>query len=446
MAYCQRPMRETIDSGEARRLAVAASGLGQGPGSGAAGAAAALRRLGALQIDTISVVERAHHHVLWSRLRRYETSDLARLEDEPRAAFEYWSHAAAYLPMEEYPYCLSRMERIRAQGHEWFRAEAAAVEYVRARVAAEGPLRAQDFEEPMKGARGWWDWKPAKVALEYLFHAGELAVVGRRGFQKVYDLTERALPAARSMRRPTPRDEAARHLDRAVSSLGVFTRNEIAYLRKDGLEEIDAELAARLEAGALVELRLGSGAAGTGNMGRSAPPSYTAPAALGALAAEPARPAPRAIILSPFDPLVIDRRRLLRLFGLEYQLECYVPEAKRRFGYFALPILYRDRRGDWSVAALLDARADRKARLLELKRLSLEPHFADAARKARGARSRDSAAEALSGALARELARFAAFNGAERLALGRLDCPDEGVARALADALSAARPPAQPTA
>ncbi|MBL8966962.1 MAG: YcaQ family DNA glycosylase [Spirochaetaceae bacterium] len=444
-------MRDTIDSGEARRLAVAASGLGRAPGSGAAGAASALRRLGAVQIDTISVVERAHHHILWSRLRRYKAADLARLEAEPRAAFEYWSHAAAYLPMAEYPYCLSRMERIRAQGHEWFRAEAAAVDYVRARVAEEGPLRAQDFEEPMKGARGWWDWKPAKVALEYLFHAGELAVVGRRGFQKVYDLAERALPAALAMRRPSPRDEAAHHLDRAVASLGVFSRNEIAYLRKDGLAEIDAELAARLEAGSLVELRLGPGASrvgGTGKTeggGRSNPSCYAAPAALEDLAAEPARPAPRVIVLSPFDPLVIDRRRLLRLFGLDYQLECYVPEAKRRFGYFALPLLYRDGRGDWSVAALLDARADRKTGLLELKRLTLEPFFADTARGSRGRRSNTAAAEALPGALAKELARFAAFNGAERLALGRLDCPDEGLARALTEALTAVRPPAQST-
>lgn len=442
-------MRDTIDSGEARRLAVLASGLGPGAGTGAAGAAAALRRLGALQIDTISVVERAHHHVLWSRLRRYGAADLARLEAEPREAFEYWSHAAAYLPIEEYPYCLSRMERIRAQGHEWFRAEAAAVDYVRARVAAEGPLRAQDFEETMKGARGWWDWKPAKVALEYLFHAGELAVVGRRGFQKVYDLAERALPAALAYPRPSPREEAARHLDRAVSSLGVFARNEIAYLRKDGLDEIDAELAARLEAGSLVELRIapdattgsgsgsGSGTDRNGGAGRAPQPSYAAPAALAALAAEPARPTPRALVLSPFDPLVIDRRRLRRLFGFDYQLECYVPEAKRRFGYFALPILHRDGRGDWSVAALLDARADRAARRLELRRLSLEPFFADPARKLRGGRARAAATEALVGALAKELARFAAFNGAERLGLGRLDCPDEGLTRALTATLAA---------
>jgi uncharacterized protein YcaQ len=263
----------------------------------------------------------------------------------------------------------------------------------------------------MKGPRGWWDWKPAKVALEYLFHSGELAVATRKGFQKVYDLPERALPAGLDARRPSPAEEAAHHVDRAVSALGLFARDEIAYLRKDGLAGIDEELRARVEAGSLLEVGI-EGAAPGGRRGQA---YYAAPAALEAAAALPARPAPRAFVLSPFDPLVIDRRRLSRLFGLDYQVECYVPAAKRRFGYFALPVLFRDGSGCFSFAALADARADRRARLLELRRLSLEPFGAAPG----GPRRRAATLEReFAAALAAELSRFAAFNGAARVELG----------------------------
>jgi uncharacterized protein len=146
-----------------------------------------------VQIDTISVVERAHHHVLWSRDRDYRPTVLPALEAEPRQAFEYWAHAAAYLPMSDYRYCLPRMRRIAADGHEWFASDRRMEDWVRDRIRAEGPLRSQDFESD--GARGpWWDWKPAKAALEYLFQSGELMVAARPGFQKLYDLAERVLP------------------------------------------------------------------------------------------------------------------------------------------------------------------------------------------------------------------------------------------------------------
>ena len=414
-------MKESVSLGTARRIAAWASGLPPAFGSGREGAAAALRRLGSLQIDTISVVERAHLHVLWSRAPNAGADPIAALEAEPRLAFEYWSHAAAYLPLEEYRFSLSRMERIRSQGHAWFRADQGAVDYVLGRIRAEGPLRAQDFAEPMKGPRGWWDWKPAKVALEYLFHSGALAVATRRGFQKVYDLPERALPSDLDARRPSPAEEAARHVDRAVSSLGLFARDEVAYLRKDGLGGIDAELAARVEAGSLVEVEVEApaGSSGSASGRRRGPVRYASPAALEAAAALPTRPAPRAFILSPFDPLVIDRRRLARLFGLDYQVECYVPAAKRRFGYFALPVLFRDGFGDFGFAALADARADRRAKVLELRRLSLEPFEAATApggpRRRRATLEREFAA-----ALAAELGRFAAFNGAERVELGQV--------------------------
>lgn len=422
-------MRAAIDVATARRLALEASGLLGGLGRGTEGCQAAVDRLGAVQIDTISVVERAHHHILWSRVPAYGKGCIDRLEAEPRRIFEYWSHAAAYLPLDEYRFCLPRMERVRREGHDWFRADPKAVAYVRDRIAAEGPLRAQDFEEPMKGPRGWWDWKPAKVALEYLFHSGELTSVGRSGFQKVYDLAERALPADLDRRFPSEEEQAARHVDRAVASLGLFSARDIAYLRKEGKAGIPAEIAARIESGGLVEVEVGAGA-------KAKPaPCLASPAGLERASSAP-RPKPRARILSPFDPCLIDRRRAARLFGYEYQLECYLPEAKRRFGYFGLPVLYMDGSGGSGFIALLDARADRAAGVLEARRLDLLPPEA-APWAGSGSRPRRPSPSALAAAIAAELRRFAAFNGAERVTLGRVEAEDPRFAKALKSGLAA---------
>ena len=134
-----------------------------------------VRRLGYVQIDTISVVERAHHHVLWTRLPTYEASQLDHAQGEERQILEYWSHAAAYLPMEDYRFCLPRMAASRRRHAAWFRAHKPLTQHVLQRIRAEGPRRAADFEaEPGHRAGPWWDWKPAKLALEYLFHTGDL--------------------------------------------------------------------------------------------------------------------------------------------------------------------------------------------------------------------------------------------------------------------------------
>lgn len=414
-------MTERIDQRTARRIAVAASGLFRTYPRGIEGSAAILRHLGSVQLDTISVVERAHHHIFRSRALAYRPSWLESLEAEPRRAIEYWSHAAAYLPLEDFRYCLPRMERVRAQGHEWFRADPAAVAYVRERIKAEGPLMARDFEDDRGKPRGWWDWKPAKVALEYLFHAGELVSIGRRGFQKVYELAERGLPSGLDLRRPSSADCAAWYLDRAERTLGLFAADEIAYLRKDGVEGIPEELRLRLAAGKLVELRVEpslpaeSTRRGTGSVlvptkalrlaePPRLPPYYATPSALetalsaGADRGSGTSTEPAARILSPFDPLLIDRRRLARLFGVDYRIECYTPEAKRRFGYFPLAVLYRDARGDFGFPALLDAKAERERACLVIKRIELE--------EPTGKR----AAGCLKTALERELRSYASFN------------------------------------
>jgi uncharacterized protein YcaQ len=395
-----------LDLKTARRMAADAAGLcpvtGGLFGSRADGAEAAIAHLSSVQIDTISVVERAHHHILWSRVPTYKPRHLDLLEAEPCRVIEYWSHAAAYLPVADFRYCLPRMERIRRQGHEWFKADKATVRRVRERIKAEGPLRVQDFEGPKRKGAGWWDWKPAKVALEYLFHAGELVSVGREGFQKRYDLAERALPQGLDLRRPDEAAMAAWYVDTASRALGVFSAIDVAYGRKDLTGGTDKEIAHRVESGSLVEVEVA---------GLERPKAwYAAPAALEA-AASPEAGRARAFILSPFDPLIIDRRRLRRLFGFDYQLECYLPEAKRRFGYFTLPILFRDSSGEASFAGLLDAKAERDTGILTLRRLALS----GIAPKARSS---------FAAALVAELRRFAAFNGCADTALVRLEADD----------------------
>jgi uncharacterized protein YcaQ len=404
-------MIEMIDGATARRIACASSGFGDNRQSGIVGSLSTFENLGSVQIDTISVVERAHHHILWSRVDGYDQGHISVLEGSPRRVIEYWSHAAAYLPMRDYRYCLPRMQRIKELGYHWFKADPDAIAFVHSRIASEGPLRAQDFQEPMKGPRGWWDWKPAKVALEYLFHCGELISIERRGFQKVYDLAERALPADTALECPNLREHAAYYIDRAISSLGIFSRDEVAYMRKEGTDLIDAELAARLESGSLVPVGIeGETVSQRGNRGLRA--RFASPIALEHASRERASPlVPRAAILSPFDPLIIDRRRTKRLFAFDYQLECYTPEEKREFGYFALPILFMDSGRCYSFIGLLDAKADRESRLLSVRRLALSLPKDVKRRPAIFARS-----------VAIELCRFAALNGATRIAILRVDC------------------------
>jgi uncharacterized protein YcaQ len=430
-------MAECIDRDLAFRIAAKASKLFQRDSiRGREGCASCIRDLGSVQIDTISVVQRAHHHILWTRMGDYRTSLIPTLEATPRRIFEYWSHAAAYLPMDDYRFCLPRMARVKVEGHDWFRAEPKAIEYVRDRIKAEGPLLAQDFKEPMKGPRGWRGWKPAKVALEYLFHVGELAAVTRRGFQKVYDISERALPADLDRRYPSPEEHAAHHVDRALVSLGIFASRDVAYMRKDGIADIDDEIAARVEDGRLVKLQI---------EGLARTVFYSSADAVQAATVESSCARTSFAILSPFDPLIIDRRRAAKLLDLEYQLECYLPEAKRQFGYFALPILGSMTDGSFRFVGFVDARVDRKAKRLELNRLAIA-FSASRGSSAEKHYDRPLTATELSESLAAlvdTLRDFALFNGATAFSVARIDIAPARFETRLRKALSRPIPPVE---
>lgn len=273
------------------------------------------------------------------------------------------------------------MKRVAVTGHQWFPTDSAVVEAVLDRIRAEGPLKSSDFEG--NGPRGpWWDWKPAKAALEYLFMSGILLVSTRPGFQKLYDLAERVLPPGLDTRFPTEDEQADWYVRRTARAHGIFAEADIAYMRRDGLAGIRLAIDRAVEAGALSAASV-AGQEGCRYWIRSDALNL-ASSDLDLVDERPVR------IISPFDTLIIDRKRTARLLGFQYTLECYVPEAKRRFGYFALPVLWHG-----TPVGQIDCKADRKAGILIIKHSSL-PGSPDA-----GFRE----------ALSDELSAFAAFNG-----------------------------------
>ena len=214
---------------EARRLALQAQGLCSSVVSDSA--MPLIVRLGYVQIDTIAVVERAHHHVLWTRRPDYHPDDLHRMQVQDRSVFEYWGHAMSYLPMADYRYFLPRMRNFHNPRSPWAVYQLSKAEHllepVLSRIRQEGPLSASDFESQNKKGGSWWDWKPAKVALELLFWRGDLMVSERRNFQKIYDLTERVLPPTLDTSEPTPGEVGHFLAQKALGALGVATEKEL---------------------------------------------------------------------------------------------------------------------------------------------------------------------------------------------------------------------------
>lgn len=348
---------------QARRLFLQKQGLlpQASFGRGLVGVQQTIEQLSYVQIDTISVVDRAHHHALLSRVPDYQPAMLDTLQSEQRTVFEYWSHAAAYLPMKHYRYFLPLM-----QGYARHRThDKKMAQHIVGRIRADGPLQARDFEaQPGKRASGWWDWKPAKHVLEHLFLSGELMISERRGFRKVYDLTERVLPSDVDTRTPDVASWTRFHLLNAARALGVATLSDLTYARNS----------VRRFAGADFTPNYVSGLQNLLDAGELVPVDVdgvryvTTPGALSALPKRVDRS--RIRLLSPFDNLVINRKRTQFLFEFDYLLECYVPQAKRRFGYFCLPLLWGD-----ALIGRLDSKVERKIHCLQLRHLQIEPHI-----------------------------------------------------------------------
>ncbi|MCA6361985.1 MAG: YcaQ family DNA glycosylase [Bacteroidetes bacterium] len=374
-------MRHTLpvfSAGDVKRYALHAQGLLQkgGFGKGREGTLNTLEHLGYVQLDTLAVVARAHHHTLYTRTAGYDETHLAGLLADKKV-FEYWSHAASYLPMRDYRFSLVRKQLYRNGQQHWFVSHKKLLKYVLDRITAEGPLQARHFETDRK--RGsWFDWKPAKVALEQLFMDGTLMVSARQGFQKVYDLAGRVLPEGMNTSVPDAREYAAYLIESTLRAHGFATAGQMTYLRRNALVAVKDELQQQTEAKQLISFHLHG----------SKEVYYARPD----LFEQKNKPAKHIHLLSPFDNLLIQRSRTKLVFGYDYQVECYVPEAKRKFGYFCLPILWN---GDF--IGRLDPKADKKAGVFYIRSLHIE--------------FPPKQTEAFFNDLKHKLREFAAFNG-----------------------------------
>ncbi|MEU3031339.1 winged helix-turn-helix domain-containing protein [Streptomyces incarnatus] len=309
----------TLTADDARRIALRAQGLLGAPDR-RAGVRGVLRHLGAVQLDTISVLARSHELVPYARLGAVGRTAVEDAYWKDAHAFEYWSHAACLLPVEEWPHFAFRRRAYRNRPHWNHELPDGVYEQVVKQLRTEGPLTATELGGA-KRTSDWWDWSGTKVAVERALMYGEVVCVERRGWKRVYDLAERAVPAA-LLHDELDDAECLRRLVRlAGESLGVGTRSDIAdYHRLKG-EQVDAVLA---DSG-LVPVEV----AGWGR------PAWADPAALATLP----RGRHRTTLLSPFDSLVWERARTERIFGFTHRLEAYTPKPKRVYGYFAMPVL-----------------------------------------------------------------------------------------------------------
>ena len=380
---------QNVSTERLRRIALDRQGLlKRAPfGRGRAAVLGAIRHLGYLQLDTISVVVRAHHHIMRTRVPNYRPGHLDRLVAD-REIFEYRFPIAAYRPMEDFRFMKPFFEKWRERGDE--PAGRDVMEHVLRRIETEGSLCSRDFEDPREGRRQWWDWKPAKRALELLYRQGDLMISARDAFEKYYDLTERVLPAGTDVTPPTDEEYGVYLVDAAMTAHG-FASLKTVTGRGRGLalgRAVRAELDRRTSEGALELAKDGSG-------GRI----WIDPSAL---ARRMAKAPLEATILSPFDNAVTERERLLRCFGFDYLIECFVPEAERRYGYFCLPVLYGDR-----LVCRMDCKAHRDEARFEVIALFLEDEVDAALRRE------------LAGPLARALVEFAAFDSLEEVTVTR---------------------------
>jgi uncharacterized protein YcaQ len=352
----------TISAAGARALHLAAQGMLQPRRRKAvkADVMESIRRMGVLQIDTISVVARSPYLVLWSRLGDYDPAWLDQHLAEGRL-FEYWAHEACFVPIEDYGLLRHRMLDPAAMGWKysatWMRERAGEVAAVLAHIRANGAARSSDFERSDVQAGGWWEWKPEKRSLEVLFTSGALMIARRHNFQRVYDLAERVHPSWDDSQLPHIDDTRRQLALQAVKALGICKAGWIAdYYRT---RRPHADPAALVASGALLRVQV----AGWDEAAYVHPDHLVLAQQAAAGQLTPSVTA----LLSPFDPIVWDRRRALELFGFDYRLECYTPAAKRRYGYFTLPLL---RRG--ALVGRVDAKAHRRDGAFEVKLLELE--------------------------------------------------------------------------
>lgn len=392
-------MIQTLSNAAARRLFLHRHGLIEAPTGAAHGAALAdlIARIGFVQVDSINTVERAHHMILFSRRQSYQPAALKQLLESDRHLWEHWTHDASILPVATFPYWKHRFardaDRLRGNWQRWFRdGYEVQFETILRRIEDHGPVTSSDFgqgEPRSKG--GWWDWHPSKTALEWLWRTGQLAITGRDGFQKVYDLAERVIPDLHFGTDVSQDEMVDWACNSALDQLGFATSAELkSYwdaLQKDA---VSAWAKVALAKGDVVEVEV-KGANGGTKISLARPDVIEA-------AQNTTKGGNRLRVLSPFDPALRDRARAEFLFGFHYRIEVFVPEAKRRWGYYVFPVLEGCR-----IIGRIDAKAYKSERILRVKAYWPEAGVALGAERMQR--------------LEAELQRLAVFSGCDRVEL-----------------------------
>jgi len=369
-------MSITLSLPEARRLAVASQGFGPRPAKPTIAHVRRLAaRLHAFQIDSVNVLARAHYVPAFARLGPYRMESLDTLAYRKRELFEYWGHAACFLPISLYPLMRYRMHPEEAR--TYMRSKRGAyLAQVYAEVAEHGPISASELSDPGKRSSKWWGWGSGKSALEYLYNAGVIAVGARRGFERLYDIAERVIPPAALDAPVPPREEAMKQLIcLGAKAHGVGTFGDLTgYFKTDGWHDRmvtqpwwewkKGESTMRSKP---IAKRLVSELVEEGRLLAAHVDGWTEPAYM-----EPGVRIPKTVdaraLVTPFDSLVWDRKRIDRLFGMKYTIELYTPEPKRVYGYYVFPFLLGD-----TLVARCDLKADRQRKVLMVQSAFLEP-------------------------------------------------------------------------
>jgi len=380
---------ETVTPDDVRRMTLRAQGF-LGATSRRGGVPAMLRRVGAVQLDTISVLARSHELVAYARLGAVSRQRIeqAYWHASAPAAFEYWAHAACVLPIEQWPYFAFRRRALRARGIRWHQSHQETCDKVLARLRAEGPLTATQLGGAKAGGP-WWDWSDVKIAVEWLLDTGDVICARRTGWRRVYDLPERVLPSELLNVEPSDLECLTYLAGVTARALGVVTQADLVdyhrlnYLTSEKSQHTRLIAEAAQAAGLIPVTIVGPNAAGSrgssGSRGSAGSSGWADPAALAEDRAA-LRGRNRVTLLSPFDSLIWDRKRTRQMFGFEHSLEAYVPKHKRVHGYFTMPLL-----AGGQLAGRVDPAREGKtliARKVSLERASAAEPMAQALREA----------------------------------------------------------------
>ena len=348
-SYAVAPAQARVAWMQAQRLDTAAP-FGDGPEA----TRRAVEQLGYVQLDTINVIERCHHHILYTRIPGYLRQDLTQAQSVDKSVFEYWTHALAFVPTADYRFFLPAMKRQRKKPDSWFASvDPGDYRNLLKRIRKEGALSIRDIDDDVLVEKDhpWASRKPSKRALQLAFYVGDVTVSARSGMLKTYELSDRHFGWTKRPRPATEGQYAQYLLARALRSQAIVSLDSICYGELSWKGRVAKVIETEMRARRLVPAQID----GVEKIRHWIEPAILERSSGGA--------EPLVHILSPFDPLVIQRNRLALLFGYEHRFEAYVPPAKRVLGYFALPVLVGDR-----IVAALDLKTDRQARKLLIQK------------------------------------------------------------------------------